>query len=1195
MAEFNSRESKFLVSKTEVRVPTLLLGIGGIGGRIVSAVYDQLSLKDRSVVQMAVLDTNINDISDVGKKGILCIQTSEDKTVSAYLDDNPRFFDWFPNNPLISSKNLIDGAGQIRAVSRLGGLSSEQAGNFNKIKECIDKLSREKGDDLKKLVKVMIVGSITGGTGSGLGIQLPFFIRSLFGSDTEILIRGLFLCADIVEEKQKTTDSKKAVYVNEYAFIRELNAFYKAQVKYKEDFKISVEHYEPTRSKNDPPAVENKNPAPYDFMFLLEKNSTRRSNLGGLSIYESKAAKIVRSQLFSPVSGNQYSAEDNLIIARVEKNGMNGYCSAGFSSAVYPQADVEKYCTLRYTAESVSEQWLHIDKSFKAKSREQRKLMKESPSFAPLNLRAFYMQEFERYTDPREKDTPYYLARLSEEIKRKEYDADGKVIGSTPFSEVILSEIEAYLEKQIEDLGLNRLKEACKVRNSDFAEYSSAAQNARTLINKIETYSETARKKVGEIAVVCAGAILPASFIEEPDDGTVKEIKPYSIYDSFKSCHPLTVRYLIYFLIRLLKEQKENEDASLKSCKPDGLGRDFYPKTEEIDDIETAFDLVEPSRLFQLFKSILCPTSSSNGKKYDEVVSMLRTAVDEETAYIERVTKGTLYSTVYGILIKRLEVLAKVYEDFFEEMNAIVSNCETDLNVLESKYSGIENRVIDGDVYLCADFRCLEAIYDDVGNNMTSDPSILSDYAKNKLFAELYTVAEKRIDRANGTRSAANKEKSMRSVFDDGVLAPISAELLAEGSNYTDLGILKAIEREYDVYAGYGLTEAHSKKEYLQEIFRKIAIIATPYLDYTAYNSQEIPVAVSYGINTDIIRKYFGVDADSLDTYKSVVEDFFRQPGVASNTPIAADSFSPNELVCYNAVYDLNVENINRYRDGGKAHKHYRERLKNVIDQTFKLDGAPDSYLSIVHPHLDKRWNSRAYLPLLIEESDIREDKFVKLSFLLSLAIGACKFDLDYDAGYCWRYYTAAGVNSIYVNRQEVINNAGLEALLEGLDYNEPVKNDVLARALDMTVRAEKAAPITGTTVSTIVNQELIERLCDIEQFITGSRDGIRTVYDIIYTVYCKTRDINLANGLIKAFAGFICDYCYGMSNRKTVTAMELLAAVIEKIQTASACYAPSEKDAPDLYLSWNGTFREESFQGNLDYLELSDYLVAMK
>ena len=98
------------------RVPTVLIGIGGIGGQIVRLVDSELKQYDKQFVQMLVLDANTNDLSNSRKINIPVVQTSENMTVSDYLQQNTRFQEWFPMNPLINAKNLTQGAGQIRSV-----------------------------------------------------------------------------------------------------------------------------------------------------------------------------------------------------------------------------------------------------------------------------------------------------------------------------------------------------------------------------------------------------------------------------------------------------------------------------------------------------------------------------------------------------------------------------------------------------------------------------------------------------------------------------------------------------------------------------------------------------------------------------------------------------------------------------------------------------------------------------------------------------------------------------------------------------------------------------------------------------------------------------------------------------------------------------------------------------------------------
>ncbi|MFR7854532.1 MAG: hypothetical protein ACLU40_02795, partial [Acutalibacteraceae bacterium] len=63
-------------------------------------------------------------------------------------------------------------------------------------------------------------------------------------------------------------------------------------------------------------------PAPYDFLFLIEKSNVHGQNIGNFDAYISKAAQIVVMQLFaSDMTASMHSSEDNLIVSAVERTG----------------------------------------------------------------------------------------------------------------------------------------------------------------------------------------------------------------------------------------------------------------------------------------------------------------------------------------------------------------------------------------------------------------------------------------------------------------------------------------------------------------------------------------------------------------------------------------------------------------------------------------------------------------------------------------------------------------------------------------------------------------------------------------------------------------------------------------------------------------------------------------------------------
>ena len=1189
-------EVKFAETKHNVRVPTLLIGIGGIGGRIVTSVYEELNVNDRSCIEAVVFDTNINDLTEVRQKGITCIQTSEGRNVQDYLKARSEFREWFPTNALINKKSLIDGAGQIRAVSRLGALASIQKGNFDKLNVAIDKLKRNRGDDLQSTMKVMIVGSITGGTGSGLAIQLPFYIRKQMAEKaniSDVLIRGLFLTADITEGKQQTKESKDAMYVNEYALIRELNAFYKAQATPDAPIKVDVEYYDKGRHnigvEKDLMTSDN---IPYEFLFLVEKVDSESTNIGGLANYEMKAAKIVKTQLFSPVASGQYSAEDNLIMASVPRNGMNKYCGAGISTAIYPQDFVERYCTLRFANESVAKHWLVFDRAFTNEFQANQRMMAHNPSLAPIKRDENYIKQFETKTK-QENEGSYVIKQLGAEMYHVDYDEQGKVTGRVEISKYILDKIEEYLKKVMDDAGLEGAKKECQFERQKFDKPGLALKEVQHLFDVVEAYRKLAHQKIAELTAMCAESILPGDL---KDAIGTPEGRLHSIYNLLRKRHPLTNRYLVYRLIEEFDMKKKSADAELKNKDTRKMETDDFHKDNGTQNITEAFNRERPGTIRTLGSRVLnVPITSS---EYKHIVDNFKKAVEEDVGNIESYAKYKLRSNVYGDLLSKLKMLSKVYEEFFDDMENVISAREEELAVIEKKYNRAENRRINGDWIVCADEICLKSIFADVKRGMKEDMNIVSDDVKEDLLEELYGEAAKRVRNEYDNTYDTGREKTAREILEDGVLDTMKAELLKQGARFTDLGIIGAIIKEYDAYRVYSQNESSfefgysSKEEYMSKIFSKLANLARPYLSYQAVGEQELPLAVTYAVNEDVIRKYQDPDGKKCDM--TAVEQMFELNDVAENTPIVDSAINKNELICYKAVYGLHVENLHFFKDGNKAHRLYLTRINDVVNKTYKLTESKDSYLAAVHPHLDKRWHNHAYLPLLNDDSDVEEERRIKLSFLLSFALKTCKFGMDYDHGYCWKYVKEHKMpHPFFINNDEVMGNKGVDSLLESFYYNDFIKDDIMKRAREARIESVRNEKITGTDEKTILEHTIIKGFLNLGKLweIEEGEDNIsfRNIFDVLYAIYVKTRDTKKFEELSRVLVSYLYRYCYEMSNQMRVTTEKLLKRIIEEINSTSPCYQIAKKatEGPlqDICIYWDGLVE------NIDHEEMRLYL----
>ena len=77
------------------KVPTLLVGLGGIGCSIADMASSLLSAEDRAYVGVIGMDTNVEDLKKLKIKHIC---TSDERLVKEYLKEHPEYCKWFPVN-----------------------------------------------------------------------------------------------------------------------------------------------------------------------------------------------------------------------------------------------------------------------------------------------------------------------------------------------------------------------------------------------------------------------------------------------------------------------------------------------------------------------------------------------------------------------------------------------------------------------------------------------------------------------------------------------------------------------------------------------------------------------------------------------------------------------------------------------------------------------------------------------------------------------------------------------------------------------------------------------------------------------------------------------------------------------------------------------------------------------------------------
>lgn len=174
--------------------PTLLVGLGGTGSKIVCRVSQMVTEEQRKRIGFAVFDTDINELREIREANpfIKTIQTSTKLTVGEYLNiDTHARDEWFPVNGILNSKSLTEGAGQVRAISRLALDTAIRAGNMEPLHNAIEELYKLEGDSSEQALRVVIVSSLAGGTGSGLILPVALYLKNYLATKFQATIKYL--------------------------------------------------------------------------------------------------------------------------------------------------------------------------------------------------------------------------------------------------------------------------------------------------------------------------------------------------------------------------------------------------------------------------------------------------------------------------------------------------------------------------------------------------------------------------------------------------------------------------------------------------------------------------------------------------------------------------------------------------------------------------------------------------------------------------------------------------------------------------------------------------------------------------------------------------------------------------------------------------------------------------------------------
>lgn len=224
--------------------PTLYIGLGGTGARALlrakQCFMDAYNGRVPSMIEFLAIDTDSNIGGDPIKSQVYGdIKLEKNETLYITAKNAKSKYDHFSDSyewlPIQNVKNLAgirgEGAGQVRSNGRfilydnLGTIRTAIANKYGKITEAIslggDFIPATKSDGSICPAIVNIVGSIAGGTGCGMLVDMLQLVPKALGDSKDYYIYPWIIMPDIYRyEYPRMSDS---VYLNAYGALRELD------------------------------------------------------------------------------------------------------------------------------------------------------------------------------------------------------------------------------------------------------------------------------------------------------------------------------------------------------------------------------------------------------------------------------------------------------------------------------------------------------------------------------------------------------------------------------------------------------------------------------------------------------------------------------------------------------------------------------------------------------------------------------------------------------------------------------------------------------------------------------------------------------------------------------------------------------------------------------------------------------------
>jgi hypothetical protein len=1098
-------------------VPTILIGLGGIGNSIANMVYGSVPPEHRGRVAIHAFDTDANSLSQLDYLRNCATQTSTNHSVGEYIDANSELTKWFPPNTHLRRKGMTEGAGQVRAVSRLAFRSAMAEGKLNAMWDGIERIFPVDSQSNQHSVRVIIISSLVGGTGSGIFLQIALYLREMLerklGTDS-VLIRGAFLLPDILV-RSNTLDRNEweAVQGNGYASLKELNAItLSASGHKKQNVTIELE-YRPNQidlEGRTAHAITDKH-LPYDFCFLYDYENTKGQHLTNVSEYMDQVARSVYLQLFSPISARSFSQEDNQIRSLVESDGQARYCGAGVASLTYPYEDVVDYCALKWSVNGLDDSWLLLDQLFHDHKKQHEADLRNGINSDKPEIRKIFVSYFNKKANDPEKPNPFFR-----QLDMQVHELEDKGKKGAPKADLFLDSVEEYVKQVLrDDVELKEdYEEHCRIDDGKLKLKDKAKQEVGRVEAALEDYEIEITKKINEYSHYIVHEIMEADYHSQTGaEGHSYRLNTW-ILKKDTPVHPVGVRYILYSIHNRILEK-------ISSLKEENrLLKEKMDRYEEIYDLDTNDGEVDDAvrRVDKALKQSLFTRLTRN--PFKEFIQEYTGKANDQFHSLNRYKLSKLLEQVYSAVNQSIKDLISDWERFFDHLIETRETLKVEINQLARKFEGVSDPT---KTYVLADKKMLELTWERVRQSV--DNGVLPDNISQKIYSSLYN----RFMEKKNNRGAEEffKEMKVEVFYKENVLAFCRQELVSKHHDKLDFTIIQALKIE----AGrLGLDD----DDHIYQRIQALEELANPF----------VPITSDYRA-----LKFWGIHHESHELVaEKLRNDLFNEKQIVD------DAFKRNEIICYRAHYGLSVSDFSKFSAGknGKPPGVYYEAYHRLVT---KLNEDENRTIT---PHLDRYWHLPAYMPDLNPEQAALEIHRTDRALLIGFIYGWLQV-VDSDGVRVYQYSGNQGTKLIFKSNEKVREETSL--LHEALPHNPVIYNEILERYKEIQE-----------------NQIRNSRNIEDHDFVKGAlnvakvrKDGMRNILDIVLAydqefIAADSSQTERANSLRKCLLNEIVDYFTKV--HKSESAKRESAKLIKQLWDESVVRGKIDKNTEE-YNNW--------------------------